>query len=1379
VTLHITTFEGGNALSDFRSQQLLPLLQGVSDKISGISARFVHLVATDAALDGALQTKLAALLTYGDPYVGATDGPAMVVSPRFGTVSPWASKATDIAHNCGLAVKRIERLVEYRLTLKNGLLSKAALSAEQLQAVAALLHDRMTESAMLDRSQAKELFHALQPAPMDHVDVLGGGKDALVQANTQFGLALAADEIDYLVNAFTTLGRNPTDVELMMFAQANSEHCRHKIFNADFTIDGVAQEKSMFGMIRNTHQLAPQYMLVAYSDNASVMEGVQVERFVAKSATSQHEICAASYEKHSETNHILMKVETHNHPTAISPFPGASTGAGGEIRDEGATGRGSKPKAGLTGFTVSKLWGGMSDQVGGKPEHIASPLQIMVEGPLGGAAFNNEFGRPNLLGYFREYEQTVASDVDTVQRGYHKPIMIAGGLGIIDAGQTHKIEFPAGSLLIQLGGPGMRIGMGGSAASSMATGANAAELDFDSVQRGNPEIERRAQEVINQCWVQGEQNPILAIHDVGAGGLSNAFPELTNDAGRGARFDLRAVKLEESGMAPKEIWCNESQERYVLAIAPESLAQFEALCERERCPFAVIGVATDERELVVYDSESPVRRAGPPQASTAPSGGSEPHAVGSVGAPVHMPMNVLLGKPPKMHRDVKTVARTFKPLDLTGVDLQKAVIDVLAHPTVASKRFLITIGDRTVGGLTHRDQMVGPWQVPVADCAVTLADFKGFAGEAMSMGERTPLAALNAPASGRMAVAEAITNLLAAPIELPRVKLSANWMAACGEPGEDAALYATVKAVGMELCPALGISIPVGKDSLSMRTQWKQTEEGSSGSRVKDQKVTSPVSLIVSGFATLQDVRGTLTPQLNATEDTSLVLIDLGKGQHRMAASILAQTLDQVGDTVPDLDDAQDLINLVNAVNALRANGQVLAYHDRGDGGLLATVAEMAFAGRVGVALNMDMLVLEGDGISDSRMDVGDSKNWASQVSARREELTLKALFNEELGVVLQVRTADRTAVMATLREHGLSAFSHIVGKTRPATDTINAGKGELQIWRDAKSVFSAKLGDLHQVWDAVSWKIAQQRDNPVCADAEHAAAGAENDPGMHIYMPNSALALMESAAAAPKNGAPAILGSRPKVAVLREQGVNSHVEMAYAFAEAGFAAYDVHMTDLQTGRAKLADFKGVVACGGFSYGDTLGAGIGWARSITFNEVLADQFKAFFARQDTFGLGVCNGCQMFAELADIIPGAQDWPRFTTNQSERFEARLSMVEVLESPSLFFKDLAGMRLPIAVAHGEGFANFKYRGNADKAIAAMRYVDNSGAATDAYPFNPNGSPGGLTAVTTADGRFTAMMPHPERVFRNVQMSWTSLDQSDFSPWMQLWRNARKWVG
>jgi len=1343
VTLHLTQFEGGNALSSFRAQQLLTDLVAIHPKITGIAARFVHLVATDAAPTPALQERLQALLTYGDPYEGPqgpADGTALVVTPRLGTISPWASKATDIARNCGLEVFRVERITEYRVVLKSGLLGgKPELSAEQTAQIAALLHDRMTESVFATRAEAERLFSALEAAPMEFVDVLGGGRAALETANRQWGLALADDEIDYLVDAFKGLQRNPTDVELMMFAQANSEHCRHKIFNAQFTIDGVAQDKSLFGMIRHTHQVSPQHTVVAYSDNASIMEGHEVERFVATFEAALDKIKAPSYQKKKAVNHVLMKVETHNHPTAISPFPGASTGAGGEIRDEGATGRGSKPKAGLSGFTVSKLWG---SEVG-KPEHIASPLQIMIEGPLGGAAFNNEFGRPNLTGYFREYEQQVGVGADAVMRGYHKPIMIAGGLGVIDSELTRKIEFPAGTLLIQLGGPGMRIGMGGGAASSMASGTNAAELDFDSVQRGNPEIERRAQEVINHCWAQGDKNPILAIHDVGAGGLSNAFPELTNDAGRGARFDLRAVNLEESGLAPKEIWSNESQERYVLAIAPESLAEFTAFCERERCPFAVIGTATEERQLVLED--------------TAVASGDQKF-------PVDMPMNVLLGKPPKMHRDVATVQRELPPMDLTGVPLEKAVIDVLAHPTVASKRFLITIGDRAVGGLTHRDQMVGPWQVPVADVAVTLADFQGFKGEAMAMGERTPLAAINAPASGRMAVAEAITNMLAAPIELSRVKMSANWMAACGEPGEDAALYATVKAVGMELCPQLDISIPVGKDSLSMRTQWNE------GGQVK--KVTSPVSLIITGFASIDDVRGTLTPQLDASEDDStLVLVDLGRGKMRMGGSILGQVLGQTGNETPDLDDAKDLIALVDAVNDLRAKGLILAYHDKGDGGLLATVAEMAFAGHVGVAINVDMLVTEGDGISDSRMDSGEGKNWASQISGRRDDMTLRALFNEELGAVLQIRTADRAAVLQTLREHGLSTCSHIIGKTRPASSKVDAGKGELQVWRDAKSVFGASLSDLHQVWDAVSWKIAQQRDNPACADSEHAAAGEPADPGMHLHLTFDPA---ENPAAPFLN-----LGARPRVAVLREQGVNSHVEMAYAFTEAGFDAVDVHMTDLQSGRAQLQDFAGVVACGGFSYGDTLGAGIGWARSITFNDSLSAQFQQFFGRSDTFGLGVCNGCQMFAELADIIPGAQDWPRFTQNQSNRFEARLSMVEVLESPSLFLQGMAGSRLPIAVAHGEGFANFRFRGNADKAIASMRYVDNHGKATEQYPFNPNGSAGGLTAVTTADGRFTAMMPHPERVFRNVQMSWTNGDKSEFSPWMRVWRNARKWLG
>jgi phosphoribosylformylglycinamidine synthase len=1247
-----------------------------------------------------------------------------------GTLSPWASKATDIARNCGLKVQRIERATEYRIQLHGHTCAPEDPTWVEL---AALLHDRMTESVFAQRDDLWQLFDDKAADPMAKVDVLGQGREALVQANVQWGLALADDEIDYLAQAFVQMKRNPTDVELMMFAQANSEHCRHKIFNAQFTIDGQSQPHTLFGMIRHTHQTHPEHTVVAYADNASVMQGHALQRWLARPETG-----GAPYVAEPALHHVLMKVETHNHPTAISPHPGASTGAGGEIRDEGATGRGSRPKAGLTGFSVSRLWGGCADRSDGKPSHMVSPLEIMIEGPLGGAAFNNEFGRPNLCGYFREYEQTV----DGVLRGYHKPIMIAGGLGQIDATQTHKLDLPAGSLLIQLGGPGMRIGMGGSAASSLASGTNAANLDFDSVQRGNPEIERRAQEVINHCWALGPRNPIRAIHDVGAGGLSNAFPELVNDAGMGARFNLRHVPLEESGMAPKEIWCNESQERYVLAIAPQDLDLFKAFCQRERCPFAVVGVVTEQRQLCLEDP------------------GQE--------TPVDMPMDVLLGKPPRMHRQVSSVARQVRPLDLTGVDLQQAVIGVLSHPTVASKRFLITIGDRSVGGLTHRDQMVGPWQVPVADVAVTLADFQGFAGEAMAMGERTPLAAIDAPASGRMAVAECLTNLLAAPIELSRVKLSANWMAACGEPGEDAALYETVKAVGMDLCPQLGISIPVGKDSLSMRTRWSSAQG--------EHQVTSPVSLIVSGFASLGDVRGTWTPQLNAQEvDTTLILIDLGQGHMRMGGSILEQWLNQsratsVHDAVPDLNDAQSLVRLSEALTALRQSSMVLAYHDRSDGGLLAAVCEMAFAGHVGVALNIDMLVTEGDGIGDSKADFGDSKNWASQVSARRDELSLRALFNEELGVVLQVKTMHRNEVMQMLRAHGLSRHSHFVGKTRPASAPIDAGKGQVSVWRDAKEIFSANLRDLHQVWDSVSWKICQLRDRPEGADQEHDAVGQSDDPGLQVK---------PSFDPAIDVAAPYVNLSRPKVAVLREQGVNSHLEMAYAFHLAGFETHDVHMSDLQAGRIQLADFKGLVACGGFSYGDTLGAGVGWARSITFNSELRDRFTTFFERQDTFGLGVCNGCQMFAELAVIIPGAQAWPKFTANQSERFEARLSQVEILNSPSLFLQDMAGSVLPIVVSHGEGFANFEPQGDAQQVLGAMRFVDHHGQPTEQYPTNPNGSPGGLTAVTTADGRFTAMMPHPERVFRNVQLSWTSGQVSELSPWMRMWRNARRWVG
>jgi len=1354
---HLNFFEGGNALSQFRAAALLDKLRAVAPTLDSVRARFLHVVWSEAPLEGSDLGRAEALLHYGAPFSVAPCDLAFVVSPRLGTISPWASKATDIARNCGLPVHRVERVTEFQIGLRQGLFRGVKHPADaQLDAVAALLHDRMTESVLADRDEIAHLFDEKKAEPLVTVRVDDDGQ-ALAAVNERFGLALSADELAYLHRAFREIGRAPTDAELMMFAQANSEHCRHKIFNAAFTIDGKAQERSMFSMIRNTHALAPQHTVVAYSDNASVMEGGEIERWLPES-----EATASRYQARRGAVHVLMKVETHNHPTAISPFPGASTGAGGEIRDEGATGRGSKPKAALTGFTVSNLhlpalpgcsgpdrpepW---ERAPYGKPAHIAGALQIMIEGPLGGAAFNNEFGRPNLNGYFRVFEQTLGGQ----RRGYHKPIMIAGGLGSIDATQTHKIEFPAGTLLVQLGGPGMRIGMGGGAASSMAAGTNAAELDFDSVQRGNPEIQRRAQEVINHCVSLGVANPILAIHDVGAGGLSNAFPELVDGAHRGGAFERDAIPVEESGLAPKEIWCNESQERYAVALDVDALPAFRAICERERCPFAVVGKATDARDLVLATHEASVL---------------------GQGADIDMPMDVLLGKPPKMHRDVRRATADMPALDLGDVDLKTVAFDVLRHPTVASKRFLITIGDRTVGGMSSRDPMVGPWQVPVADCAITLADYSGFRGEAMAMGERTPLAAIDAPASGRMAVGEAITNLLAAPIELGRVKLSCNWMAACSDdpsaPGDDAALYDTVKAVGMELCPALGISVPVGKDSLSMRTRWR---EGG-----VEKQVTAPVSLIVSAFATLDDVRPAFTPQL-LPGDTTLLLVDLGHGLKRMGGSMLAQVLGQFGNDVPDLDEPARLLSLVAAIDALRDAGMVLAYHDRSDGGLWATVCEMAFAGHIGVSLNIDLLVTESDGIADSRAEHGDSKNWATQVSARREELSLRALFNEELGVVLQVPTARRDEALRILRTCGLSRHSHAIGKTN--------GRGVVEVWRDAKAVFSAPLRDLHQAWDEVSWRIARLRDNPECADAEHAAAGLADDPGLHVHVVGAGLVSAPADAGDESSSssvtttalsAPALVGTRPRVAILREQGVNSHVELSYAMDQAGFETYDVHMTDLQAGRTRLDRYQGFVACGGFSYGDTLGAGEGWARSILFNPLLAEQFASFFARTDVFALGVCNGCQMLAALAPMIPGADAWPGFTRNRSEQFEARLSLVEVLPSPSIFFGGMAGNRIPVAVAHGEGFADFSQRGDAARVHAALRFVDHRGAPTEAYPANPNGSPGGLTAVTTADGRYTALMPHPERVFRNVQMSWTSGERSERSPWMQIFRNARREV-
>lgn len=1291
----LTSFGGGNALSPFRAAALVRRLRDsvtAVSAVSAVSARYVHWVASDTALDASTTDTVRRLLTYGPPAGAAATGAAtttVVVAPRLGTLSPWASKATDIAHSCGVPIRRVERVVEYTIA------ADTPLTPDDWDACARLLHDRMTESAFADVDASSALFESREAEPMAHVDVLGRGRAAIEEANVAFGLALSDDEIDYLVTSFLDLRRDPTDVELTMFAQANSEHCRHKIFNADFVVDGVPQERSLFGMIRHTEQVAGQGTVVAYSDNASVMEGGRVTRWSPGDADGP-----SPYVARPDDVHVLMKVETHNHPTAISPFPGAATGAGGEIRDEGATGRGSAPKAGLTGFAVSNLNLPGTDEPWereryGAPDHIASPLEIMTAGPLGAAAFNNEFGRPGLGGFFRVYEQTV----DGVHRGYHKPIMSAGGLGSISADQTHKIAYPAGTLLIQLGGPGMRIGMGGGAASSMAAGANAAELDFDSVQRGNPEIQRRGQEVINHCWGLGADNPILSIHDVGAGGLSNAFPELVDGAGLGARFDLSAVPVEESGLAPKEIWCNESQERYVLAIAPADLDRFAALCERERCPFAVVGVARDDGQLVL-----------------APGADDED----GDDRPIDMPMDVLLGKPPRMTRDVTRIAHSAPPLDLDGIDLREAAYAVLRHPSVASKRFLITIGDRTVGGLDHRDQLVGPWQVPVADVAVTLSDHTGLAGQAMASGERMPLAAVNAPASGRMAVGEALTNLLAAPVELSRVKLSCNWMAACGEPGEDAALYDTVHAVAMELCPVLGVGVPVGKDSLSMRTRWTDA----SG---EARQVTSPVSLVVSAFASLPSVAGTWTPQL--TPGSALVLVDLGASKNRLGGSMLAQVTGQFGDVVPDLDDPSRLVALASALAELRSQDLVTSYHDRSDGGLWATVCEMAFAGGTGVQLDVD---------------------------------SVAALFSEELGVVLGIEPEHEAKVLEVLASHGLGHLSSVVGRTAPDRRVHVNLAGQPALDED--------LRDLAQAWDEVSWRIASLRDNPKCADEEHAAFGAD-EPGLVMaptFDPDDDVA------------APYIAtGARPKVVILREQGVNSHVETAFAFDRAGFEAWDVHMTDLQSGRFDLSDAVGLVACGGFSYGDTLGAGEGWARSVLFNPRLTEMFGGFFARPDTFGLGICNGCQMFGALAGIIPGADAWPRFTRNRSEQFEARLSLVEVLDSPSVFFAGMAGSRVPIAVAHGEGYADFSVQGDAEAVVRSARFSLPDGTPATAYPANPNGSPEGLTAVTTPDGRFTAMMPHPERVARNAQLSWTTGPLDAPSPWLRMFRNARAWVG
>lgn len=1345
IVSHILHLPGSSVLSTFRQERLLASLRHAGIPVISIQARYQHYVWCDEAPDPETLSRLKSLLDYGEPYQPREDessAVSVIVTPRLGTISAWASKSTDIAHNCGFfTVRRMERGIQYDLVPERGWLKSKTIGTDLLAKAAACLHDRMTETVVDPEFDPMVLFESLPGKPMQTVPVVAQGKAALVKANADLGLALSDEEVGYLTAAFTDLGRDPTDVELMMFAQANSEHCRHKIFNAQWVIDGQPQPNTLFGMIRATHAAQPLGTVVAYSDNAAVMQGGQALRFQAAIPTEKE---APIYALHPREVHTIMKVETHNHPTAIAPFEGAATGAGGEIRDEGATGRGSKPKAGLCGFTVSHLrlpdaprpW--ESDHHG-MPDRIASPLSIMTEGPLGAAAFNNEFGRPNLLGYFRSFEQTAGEQ----RWGYHKPIMIAGGLGSINADLTQKVRIPPGALLIQLGGPGLRIGMGGGAASSMAAGANTAALDFDSVQRGNPEIERRAQEVIDRCWQQGGANPILAIHDVGAGGLSNAFPELVNDAGRGATFELKRVPLEESGMSPAEIWSNESQERYVLSVLPQDLERFKEIADRERCPFAVVGVATEERQLRVLNGEGL-----PGIDQQRPQNGTRP---------VDVPIDVILGKPPRMTRDVKRVAGVSQALDLTVAPLDEAITRVLQHPTVANKSFLITIGDRTVGGLSSRDQMVGPWQVPVADCAVTLADHDGVRGEAMSMGERTPLAMIDSPASGRMAIAEALTNLASADVaRIEDIKLSANWMAACGAPGQDAALYDTVSAVS-ELCQQVGLSIPVGKDSLSMQTTWSQDGD--------TRKVIAPVSLIVTAFAPVADVRASLTPQLRTDAGpTSLILIDLGLGRQRMGGSILSQVFNQVGQQVPDLDDAEALRAFFVTIRALAQDGVILSYHDRSDGGLLATACEMAFAGHTGVSLNLDMLTID-----QHAADWGDYKIKPQQVAVQRDELTLKALFNEEAGALIQVPTSERDAVMQVLRGAGLSAHSHVVG-------TLNQGD-EIEIFRDGKKIWGKPRAELGKVWSEVSYRIAAARENPACAAAEWSLWDDAADPGMQ---PGVSFDPQENIAAPFIN-----TGARPRVAILREQGCNSQVEMAWAFDKSGFEAWDVHMTDLQSGYVDLSLFQGLVAVGGFSYGDVLGAGEGWARSILFNSQLSDQFSHYFARQDSFALGVCNGCQMMAALAKMIPGAEHWPRFTRNQSEKYEARFSLVEVVESPSIFFKGMTGARIPVAVAHGEGFANFSRQGNPEQVIGALRYIDHRGNPTEAYPFNPNGSPGGLTSVTTADGRFTVLMPHPERVTRNVMMSWSpqKWGQQDtggvYSPWMRFFQNARVSLG
>lgn len=1294
---------GSSALSDYKLDKLILSLRQAQVEIASISTAFVHLVDCAQALTDSQKDILGKILSYGPVDTAHEDqGELFLVVPRIGTISPWATKATDIAHNCGLTnIHRIERGIAYYIKSQSG----AAFTQEERRVIGSLIHDRMMQVVLSSFDDAKSLFAEQTPAPFKVVPLTTGGKAALEKANVELGLALSSDEMEYLLDSFKNLGRDPSDIELYMFAQMNSEHCRHKVFNAKWEIDGQEKDKSLFGMVRNTFESTPDYVLSAYRDNAAVMEGSEAGRFFADSNTRE-------WTFHKEDMPILMKVETHNHPTAISPFPGAATGSGGEIRDEGATGIGSKPKAGMCGFSVSNLkipgylqpW----EHDFGKPSRIASALDIMIEGPLGAASFNNEFGRPNLCGYFRTYEEQVSSFNGTEIRGYHKPIMLAGGWGNIRREHIQKDHINPGAKLIVLGGPAMDIGLGGGAASSMNSGQSSEELDFASVQRGNPEMQRRCQEVIDACWQLGAENPIMFIHDVGAGGLSNAMPELVSDGGVGGRFELRDIPNDEPGMSPLQIWCNESQERYVLAVEPDKFPVFEAFCKRERAQFAVIGVATEERRVVLHDSHFD-------------------------NCPIDLPLDILLGKPPRMFKKVEHAKHNSPDFNQEGINIAEAADRVLALPTVAEKTFLITIGDRSVTGLVARDQMVGPWQVPVADVAVTAASYDSFKGEAAAMGERTPVALLDHKASVRLAVGEAITNIAAAYIgDLNRVKLSANWMSANGHPGDDAGLFDAVETLGMELCPELGITVPVGKDSMSMKTSWEENGE--------KRNVIAPMSLIISSFARDEDIRKTLTPQLRTDKgDTALIYIDLGERQARLGGSSLAQVYRQLGNKCADLEHPSRLKGLFDAIQFLNAKDLILAYHDISDGGLFTTIAEMAFAGHTGVEVSLDQL---------------NSNNLA-------------ALFAEELGAVIQVKAEDKEKVLNILSGHGLANISFAIGTLRDDDHIV--------FTREGKEVLNNTRTHFRTIWAQTTYHMQALRDNPVCAKEEFEDKADDKDPGLFF---NLTYDVNEDVAAPFVNK-----GVGPKVAILREQGVNSQAEMAHAFTRAGFKSIDVHMSQILDGSVNLNDFMGFAACGGFSYGDVLGAGEGWAKSILFNERAKSEFAQFFDRKDTFALGVCNGCQMMSTLRDLIPGASLWPRFVTNKSERFEARFVEVEVQKSASIFYQGMEGSCMPIVVSHGEGRAEFKNEAHLkaleDAGLVALRYIDHYGKVAARYPLNPNGSPNGITSVTTADGRFTIMMPHPERVVRTVANSYHPDDMGEFSPWMRLFRNARVYIG